>query len=375
LVATWIKLSNAEIRLFYPDQLFEKAELSLWSQSIQDPADVTDEMRLQAAKSVKRVKEKFGIDLDFTANHLKKIDFFCEEAHREYIKRKNSNESVAQLFDATIKIWAAYLGEVVRNVYGGKWINSLPLSDSTPVVQVGNHSFDLFAAVQNRIFKGSEHELVSYFESINKTLARYRSQQYNFENLQKAFETLSQVNAVWLIVKQKKTWEWKQNAGADSLVSRNKTRIFQEFTQRDAPAWIIRSCDEKCYISDDLQVAMELIFYQDRVIKIAINGQGIITNSEFKYSDLQVEYSTTNFIEDSAPPTDAEILKYTWRYVRVDGNRDLRYSGNRQLPILKYGELTLIISNSEKNIFLFSNPALTEMFYHSLNSYIQSNVI
>ena len=43
----------------------------------------------------------------------------------------------------------------------------------------------------------------------------------------------------------------------------------------------------------------------------------------------------------SSVPRDAERIGNTWKYVNIGGGPDRRYKNNAQLPIMRYGELTL----------------------------------
>jgi hypothetical protein len=55
--------------------------------------------------------------------------------------------------------------------------------------------------------------------------------------------------------------------------------------------------------------------------------------------DLQVRGSVTSFVEHDAVPSDAETIGSTWVKANKDGSRDRRFSQNRQVPIMRYGEL------------------------------------
>jgi hypothetical protein len=50
--------------------------------------------------------------------------------------------------------------------------------------------------------------------------------------------------------------------------------------------------------------------------------------------------AATRFIEANRVPGDAEQVGITWKYVNKKGGSD-RYKNNPQLPIMRYGELTL----------------------------------
>ena len=78
-----------------------------------------------------------------------------------------------------------------------------------------------------------------------------------------------------------------------------------------------------------------------------------------KYNDMIANFSLTNFVETEFVPRDAEVVRYTWKYVNKSGGPDKRFKDNRKLPICYYGELrmqsTTIDTLSSKMNFLVSS--------------------
>ncbi len=81
--------------------------------------------------------------------------------------------------------------------------------------------------------------------------------------------------------------------------------------------------------------------------------------------DLRFELSTQRFIEEDAIPADAERIDYTWAKVNRDGSRDKRFKNNYQIPILKYGKLTISSRSGLLEVYSFSS-------YHKLKEFHQS---
>jgi hypothetical protein len=59
--------------------------------------------------------------------------------------------------------------------------------------------------------------------------------------------------------------------------------------------------------------------------------------------DLRVEASAVHLIEDGRMPADAAdtVVGHTWARLREDGSPDLHHPGNRRLPVLRYGLLSV----------------------------------
>lgn len=80
------------------------------------------------------------------------------------------------------------------------------------------------------------------------------------------------------------------------------------------------------------------------------------------YKDLNIIQSYTPFIESDKVPSDAEILRYTWKYVNRDGGPDKRFKNNRQYPVCKYGDLIISEGSNLYIRMMCSNYAKSEIF-------------
>lgn len=80
--------------------------------------------------------------------------------------------------------------------------------------------------------------------------------------------------------------------------------------------------------------------------------------SDFALTDiteLGVEASTAHFTETEAVPPDAMMVGTTWAKANKNGSRDRRFAHNRELPILRYGCLSLSNAGGMDESFMFSN--------------------
>jgi hypothetical protein len=73
-------------------------------------------------------------------------------------------------------------------------------------------------------------------------------------------------------------------------------------------------------------------------------------------------FRAIRLIESEVVPPDSEIVGETWEKVNKDGGPDRRFQGNRQLPIIQYGELELKTASGLNERYQFSNPAPTQAF-------------
>ena len=88
-----------------------------------------------------------------------------------------------------------------------------------------------------------------------------------------------------------------------------------------------------------------------------------------KYEDISITYTSVRFVENQPVPDDTKIIEYTWRYVKKNGTRDLRYSENYQIPIVEYGEIIINANKRYVKKYMFSNSVETLAFSQVYNKY------
>lgn len=95
---------------------------------------------------------------------------------------------------------------------------------------------------------------------------------------------------------------------------------------------------------------VQLYFYP----KFLIAATSSSAFSVVPYSSVSLNGLRRLFNENEAPPADSKHLGYTWKYINKSGGPDKRFSDNRQIPVMEYGDLTIDYTvNSSR--FLFSN--------------------
>lgn len=152
--------------------------------------------------------------------------------------------------------------------------------------------------------------------------------QKKFDALNEFLVELGNNKRLWQIVSSIKVYNTKYNAGAGNNVSRTRISIAKKM-----PWYIKHNIDVYC-----LNLKNEKIFFTPDRMLIFKNMGGVGCR---RYNDMVAGFSTTNFVETEMVPRDAEIVRYTWRYVNKSGGPDKRFNNNRQIPVCKYGEISL----------------------------------
>lgn len=80
------------------------------------------------------------------------------------------------------------------------------------------------------------------------------------------------------------------------------------------------------------------------------------------YNDLKYSFTATRFVEEQKVPADSKVIDQTWKKVNKNGSRDKRFKSNYQIPIVRYGTITLRSDSGVNEEYMFSNFEFAEMF-------------
>ena len=167
-------------------------------------------------------------------------------------------------------------------------------------------------------------------------------------------EALGQSASVYHIYSAVHTLDQRRNAGASTLIQRTPT-----FAAHQAFAPIETNLDPWSIAAGPQQ----LLFLPDRLL---VREGGRL--AALPYEHIAAAASETRFIEEGAVPRDAQQIGTTWRYVCKDGTPDLRFRDNRQIPILRYGEVAISSAHGVRIVFQVSRPEAAFRAAHALNT-------
>jgi hypothetical protein len=163
-----------------------------------------------------------------------------------------------------------------------------------------------------------------------------------FTSLSSALVSLASCQRVWVVEKEQNTGDWKRNAGATTLVGRTVVQPASALPRG------VESTHEVMCLPAGQQT---LYFFPNALMVYDSHGVGAIS-----YNQLKCEVGDVAFRENTDVPSDAQLLHHTWRYVNKNGGPDRRFSNNRQLPVMRYGVLTLTSTTGLNEMFQVSNP-------------------
>lgn len=168
-----------------------------------------------------------------------------------------------------------------------------------------------------------------------------------FECLNNFLLEISKNNRIWQVGSSTRVYNTKYNAGAGNNITRHKVNILKKM-----PWYISHNIDVYC-----LNLTSEKIYFTPDRMLIFKKFGGVGSR---KYNDMIANFSLTNFVETEFVPRDAEVVRYTWKYVNKSGGPDKRFNDNRQIPVCKYGEIGLESSDGINILLECSNHRLMQ---------------
>jgi hypothetical protein len=169
-----------------------------------------------------------------------------------------------------------------------------------------------------------------------------------FADLGSLVKTLGGAQQVWRVQTRQANHDWKRNAGASHLLNRSAA------SAGVASPPFIRTNIEVTGINAG---ATQLYFMPDHLLVRQQGQYGAVD-----YRTLQVTVHPTSFIEDGRVPRDAEVIRHTWQYVNKKGGPDRRFKNNRQLPVMRYGEVQLTSPSGLNLVLHVSNAGVADSF-------------
>ena len=189
-----------------------------------------------------------------------------------------------------------------------------------------------------------------------------------FNRCVQAWKDVYASDAVYYIMSAQelsRTQQVKQRTTAGTSVNRvsvnSKISFLNKFLSNMGYDPFIETCFEPIVASTRGNGA--LVIYPGFVV--AMYDNKLLEPSRIKvysWEGFRIKKSRTTFIEPGFPPKDAKVVSYTYEHANIDGSMDRRYSSNRQIPVMEYGEIEF---NNMGTIYeyMISNFAQSQKFY------------
>lgn len=200
---------------------------------------------------------------------------------------------------------------------------------------------------QQQIVKDLEKQVSETF--VKLTFADKSQLEKSWLNCIDAFKELMGSEKIWDItyaegVNRAQARTVAQTATKRTLIPRTEREI--EFIKNDLPHLLLPNAN-----------GPDVFFYPTFLLLFKDNQEFGI----YDLKDVKATLKLSGYIEEESVPKDTEIIQHTWKKANKDGSGDKRFKGNYQIPIVKYGDMTLESEGGMEESFMFSNfDAFTE---------------
>ncbi len=174
-----------------------------------------------------------------------------------------------------------------------------------------------------------------------------------FGKLVRNFAELTKCSSIWDLVADRGVDRFHERSRATSAVTRKPVKFsFEKLEVFDCNSDALKLQNAN---GEDLFFMPAFLFMPRQ-------------DKEFAVVDLReinMQFSMTAFREQDTIPPDGLVIGQAWAKENRDGSRDLRFKGNTQIPVCKYGEITLKTAAGLYETYLFSSYELAKNFHAS----------
>lgn len=181
-----------------------------------------------------------------------------------------------------------------------------------------------------------------------------------YKNLISLFEQVSRSNKIWNIVSS------RQNTETKSSASNHVDRKEVSFSTTNIDA--LSSKFKALYLKN--LNGPDLFLYPTFLLQFTNSGDILLTDMK----ELSFNFRQQRFIEPKISiPSDSKIIDSVWERVNKDGSPDLRFKGNFQTPVVRYGLFEFSNSNGVDTVYHISNYEVAENFANNFQKIIKSS--
>jgi hypothetical protein len=173
-----------------------------------------------------------------------------------------------------------------------------------------------------------------------------------------AIQTVASSARMWRVTSQDKFVDSKYHGGAGTVLDRKPVSFrltAPPFVKTEVAVWSLPLGGQNLY------------FFPDRILVYEGSQVGAVP-----YEELSVSVDQVRFVEDGGVPSDSRVVDRTWQYVNRSGGPDRRFSSNREIPVVLYGEISLRSDDGMNILLQSSDPEKAAPFKAGLDAYIES---
>lgn len=207
----------------------------------------------------------------------------------------------------------------------------------------------------NKYLDQRRQELIGSESIFETRLTSSKDNGNAYDDMVKAYETLIKCDSKWEIVSSAENHESK--SFAKTIIDRK--RVYSASKQSFNYVLPSDKSGVPCFQFD--KSGIKIYIYPE----CAIIARNSVNFETIPIEKLDIRFSISNFMETLGvlAPKDAKLVRYTYKFVNKNGERDARYADNPRYPVYEYGDLTF----KDYNLTMqFSNSEAAENFFIKL---------
>jgi hypothetical protein len=178
-----------------------------------------------------------------------------------------------------------------------------------------------------------------------------------WDSLVSSFKNLRVCSSIWDVTSSFNTNQFAERTTAYHSIDRIPVRLFVTNSELISTKWLsLRFGNANGH---DIYLYPGFAMMRDHYDDFALIG----------INELEIECSSTMFLEEETIPADAKIVGETWKKSNKDGSPDRRFANNYRIPIAQYGKISIRSKTGMHEQYMFSNLTAAEQFYQAFQEY------
>lgn len=212
--------------------------------------------------------------------------------------------------------------------------------------------------VQKEAIKQTKEQIENCFVKLDIDFDLEIKEKYN--KLVETFKNLTTSQKIWDVTSAHYQDRVATRSSASTIVKKRDVK----FAIKSLPD--IKSDFDALYFQN--ANGADLYFYPSFIIMYSSKTSFAIIGLD----EITLNQSYVRFTETGTVPRDSKVIDKTWAKVNKNGTPDKRFKGNYQIPVVRYGEISLRTSTGLNEEYEFSNYEFTEDFGRAFRDYQQT---
>lgn len=181
-----------------------------------------------------------------------------------------------------------------------------------------------------------------------------------YAHLEQCFAAMAKSVKIWDITAHRATNQFVERTVAGRTVERKPVKF--DFSYND----LLKFEGQAMRLSN--ANGNDILLYPGMALIPGRNGAFALID----FRELEITGQATQFHETENVPRDSKVIGHTWAKCNKDGSPDRRFNGNYQIPIARYGNLTLTTDTGLNEEYILSNAEAVEAFHYAVYQHKQA---